>query len=161
MAAEHIYRVSAWWSSGRTGLARCESAPNAIHFSEAEDCGGLPGRWTPEQLLLAALAACFTTTFETLADAARFPYVDLEVEVEGRARKNKLDGSFSEIVLRPRVTVQSEKEIDEGMGLLRQANSICLIGRAISIPQSADFKVAVDGLSAIGCAAGAVAKARV
>ena len=63
MAAEYTYRVSAWWTSGRTGLAKCESSPNTIHFSEAAELGGLQGRWTPEQLLLCALAGCFTTTF--------------------------------------------------------------------------------------------------
>ena len=59
MAAEYIYRVAAWWTSGRTGLAKCESAPNTIHFSEAPEFGGLEGRWTPEQLLLCSLAGCF------------------------------------------------------------------------------------------------------
>ena len=49
MAAEYTYRVSAWWTSGRTGLAKCESSPNTIHFSEAAELGGLQGRWTPEQ----------------------------------------------------------------------------------------------------------------
>ena len=52
MPAEYSYRVSAWWTSGRTGLAKCESSPNTIHFSEAAELGGLQGRWTPEQLLL-------------------------------------------------------------------------------------------------------------
>ena len=67
MAAEYTYRVSAWWTSGRTGLAKCESSPNTIHFSEAAELGGLQGRWTPEQLLLCALAGCFTTTFHEVA----------------------------------------------------------------------------------------------
>jgi len=35
-----------------------------------------------EQLLLSALAACFTTTFEAVARSAKFPYTDLEVEVD-------------------------------------------------------------------------------
>ena len=43
MASEYTYRVSAWWTSGRTGLAKCESSPNTIHFSEAAELGGLAG----------------------------------------------------------------------------------------------------------------------
>jgi AIR synthase related protein, N-terminal domain len=70
MAAEYTYRVSAWWTSGRTGLAKCESSPNTIHFSEAAELGGLQGRWTPEQLLLCALASSFTTTFADIGDLA-------------------------------------------------------------------------------------------
>ena len=143
MADEHAYRVSAWWTSGQTGLAKCDSAPNPIHFSEAEEFGGLKGRWTPEQLLLSALAACFITTFETLARSAKFGYTDLEVEVEGTAHKNKLKFTFSEIVLRPRLTVQSEQEIDQAMDLLRAAKSLCLIARVISVPQTTELKVEV------------------
>jgi len=143
MAAEHAYRVSAWWTSGPTGLAKCESAPNAIHFSEAEELGGLKGRWTPEQLLLCALAACFTTTFEAVARRANFAYMDMEVEVEGKVSNEKLGCTFSEIVLHPRLTVQSEEELEEGMGLLRRAKSLCLISRAISVPQATELKVEV------------------
>ena len=94
MAAEYIYRVAAWWTSGRTGLAKCESAPNTIHFSEAPEFGGLEGRWTPEQLLLCALAGCFTTTFQDVAHGAKFEYTDLEVEVEGSVHRNRLGMQF-------------------------------------------------------------------
>lgn len=150
MAAEHTYRVSAWWTSGRTGLAKCESAPNAIHFSEAADLGGLDGRWTPEQLLLCALAACFTTTFEAVARSAKFAYTDLEVEVEGTAQKNKLGCTFNEIFLRPTLTVQSEDGLEEGMDLLRRAKSMCLISRAISVPQTTEPKVEVCKMPVAG-----------
>src|ERR1700685_284961 len=92
MAAEYTYRVSAWWTSGRTGLAKCESSPNTIHFSEAAELGGLQGRWTPEQLLLCALAGCFTTTFHEVAHAAKFDFTDLEVEIEGSVRRNRGTG---------------------------------------------------------------------
>jgi peroxiredoxin-like protein len=150
MAAEHTYRVSAWWTSGRTGLAKCESAPNALHFSEPADLGGLEGRWTPEQLLLCALAACFTTTFEAVARSAKFAYTDLEVEVEGAVQKNKLGSTFDEVVLRPILTVQSEEELEAGLGLLRRAKSLCMISRAISVPQTTEPKVEVCKVPAGG-----------
>jgi organic hydroperoxide reductase OsmC/OhrA len=77
---EHEYRVEAWWTSEQTGVAKSETSPNAIHFSAAPDCGGLEGRWTPEELLLASVTGCFTTTFRTIASSARFEFTDLEVD---------------------------------------------------------------------------------
>jgi len=151
MAAEHTYRVAAWWTSGRTGLAKCESVPNAIHFSEPVEMGGLEGRWTPEQLLLCALAGCFTTTFQAVAHSARFAYTDLEVEVEGTVHRNKLGCTFDEIFLRPTLTVQSEEDLEEGMGLLRRAKSLCAIARAISVPQTTEPKVEVRKARAGRC----------
>jgi organic hydroperoxide reductase OsmC/OhrA len=137
MAAEYTYRVSAWWTSGRTGLAKCESSPNTIHFSEAAELGGLQGRWTPEQLLLCALAGCFTTTFHEVARAAKFDFTDLEVEIEGSVRRNRNTGcSFSEILIRPRLTVQSEEQYEAGLNLLRKTKAVCMISRAITVPQT-------------------------
>jgi organic hydroperoxide reductase OsmC/OhrA len=106
MAAEYTYRVSAWWTAGRTGLAKCESSPNTIHFFEAAELGCLPGRWIPpEQLLLCALAGCFTTTFHDVARATKFDFTDLEVEIEGSVLRNRNTGcNFNEILMRPRLT---------------------------------------------------------
>jgi organic hydroperoxide reductase OsmC/OhrA len=153
MAAEYTYRVSAWWTSGRTGLAKCESSPNTIHFSEAAELGGLQGRWTPEQLLLCALAGCFTTTFHEVARAAKFDFTDLEVEIEGSVRRNRSAGcNFNEILIRPRLTVQFEAQREEGLNLLRKTKSVCMISRAITVPQTLEpavetGKVPVEGWS--------------
>ena len=153
MAAEYTYRVSAWWTSGRTGLAKCESSPNTIHFSEAAELGGLQGRWTPEQLLLCALAGCFATTFHDVARAAKFDYTDLEVEIEGSVHRSRSAGcNFSEILIRPRLTVQSEEQREAGLALLRKTKAVCMISRAITVPQTLEpavetGKVPVEGWS--------------
>jgi len=137
MAAEYTYRVSAWWTSGRTGLAKCESSPNTIHFSEAAELGGLQGRWTPEQLLLCALAGSFTTTFHEVARGAKFEFTDLEVEIEGSVRRTRGNGcNFSEILIRPRLTVASDDQCETGLAMLRKTKSLCMISRAITVPQT-------------------------
>lgn len=151
MPAEYTYRVSAWWTSGRTGLAKCESSPNTIHFSEAAELGGLQGRWTPEQLLLCSLAGCFTTTFSEVARAAKFDFTDLEVEIEGCVRRSRTAGcSFTEILLRPRLTVASDELREPGLMLLRRTKSVCMISRAITVPQTMEpavetVKLPVEG----------------
>ena len=137
MAAEYSYRVSAWWTSGRTGLAKCESSPTAIHFSEAAELGGLEGRWTPEQLLLCSLAGCFTTTFHDVAGSAKFEYADLEVEIEGLVGRTRASRcSFQGILIRPRLKVHSDDQIEAGLTLLRRTKSVCMISRAITVPQT-------------------------
>ena len=87
MSDEHAYRVAAWWTSGRTGLAKSDSAPNAIHFTAPTEFGGLEGRWTPEELLLAAIAGCYTTTVRAIAGGVHFDFTDLQVEASGTVRK--------------------------------------------------------------------------
>lgn len=87
MEEGHRFQVVAWWTSGRAGIAKSGSSPNAIHFTSPKAFGGLEGRWTPEELLLCALASCYTTTFRTLAEASKFDYEDLGVEAEERLKR--------------------------------------------------------------------------
>jgi organic hydroperoxide reductase OsmC/OhrA len=137
MPSEYTYRVSAWWTSGRTGLAKCESSPNTIHFSEAAEVGGLQGRWTPEQLLLCALAGCFTTTFHEVAKGAKFQFTDLEVEIEGSVKRSRTNGcNFAEILIRPRLTVPIADQREPGLALLRRTKALCMISRALTATQT-------------------------
>lgn len=136
MENEHTYRVVAWWNAGRTGLAKSDSAPNAIHFAAPPQFGGLEGRWSPEDLLLCAVAGCFTTTFRALADYSKFRYTDLEVEVEGTVRKADSGYEFEAITLRPTLTLSDPEERPRAERLLEKTKRLCLVSRAVSVPQT-------------------------
>ena len=136
MENEHSYRVIAWWSSGKTGLAKSDSAPNAIHFTAPPQFGGLEGRWSPEDLLLCAIAGCYTTTFRALADYSSLEYADLEVEVTGTVRKLESGYGFTEIEIRPKLTIGNEDERPRAQRLLEKAKGLCLVSRALNVPQA-------------------------
>jgi organic hydroperoxide reductase OsmC/OhrA len=135
MEEEHRFRVVAWWASGRTGLARSSSAPNAIHFTSPPAFGGLEGRWTPEDLLLCAISSCYTTTFRTLADYSKLKYTDLQVEVEGLINKADTGYSFGEVLIRPNLVIPREEDQARAIKLLHKAKELCLVSRALSIAQ--------------------------
>ena len=141
MEGAQKYRVVAWWSSGRTGLAKSNSAPNAIHFTAPPEFGGLEGRWTPEDLLLSAVASCYTTTFHTLANYSKLEYADLEVEVEGMILKTDSGYSFSEIAIRPSLTISSDEEQTRALRILQKAKTMCLVSRALSVEQKFEPRV--------------------
>jgi peroxiredoxin-like protein len=128
---EHSYRVAAWWTSGRTGLAKSDSAPNAIHFTAPAEFGGLEGRWTPEELLLAAVASCYTTTLRTIAGGVEFDFTDLQVEASGTVRKIDSGYSFTQIVVRPNLKISSASERDRAIEVLKRAEKLCLVSRAL------------------------------
>jgi organic hydroperoxide reductase OsmC/OhrA len=110
---------------------------------------GLEGRWTPEDLLLSALASCYTTTFHALAQYSKFAYADLETEVEETIGKTDSGYSFSEIVIRPNLTISSEEEQARALRLLQKAKSICLVSRALSVEQKFEPRVQVGGGSRV------------
>ncbi|HKU27758.1 MAG TPA: OsmC family protein [Candidatus Sulfotelmatobacter sp.] len=131
MSEEHAYRVAAWWTSGRTGLAKSDSAPNAIHFTAPTEFGGLEGRWTPEELLLAAIAGCYTTTVRAIAGGAQFDFTDLQVEASGTVRKGESGYNFTQITLRPNLKIASSEQRDKALELLKRAEKLCLVSRAM------------------------------
>lgn len=141
MENEHAYRVVAWWNAGKTGLAKSDAAPNAIHFAAPPQFGGLEGRWSPEDLLLCAVAGCFTTTFRALADYSKFEYLDLEVEVEGCVSKAESGYEFSGILIRPKLTLSDPQELPRAELLLEKSKKLCLISRALAIPQTFEQRV--------------------
>ena len=140
---EHSYRVAAWWTSGRTGLAKSDSAPNAIHFTAPKEFGGLEGRWTPEELLLAAVAGCFTTTLRAVAGSGQFDFTDLQVEASGKIRKSQFGYVFSEIVIQPTLNIACSEERERALDLLRKAEKLCLVSRAIDVPLRFEPKVEI------------------
>jgi len=143
MEDAHQFRVVAWWASGRTGIAKSSSAPNAIHFTAPPAFGGLEGRWTPEDLLLCAVASCYTTTFRTLAEYSKFEYTDLQVEVEGAIGKADTGYNFGEMLIRANLTIPQGEEQARAIKLLHKAKGLCLVSRALSVEQRFEPRVQV------------------
>src|ERR1700675_4557816 len=143
MENEHKYRVVAWWTSGQMGIAKSDSAPNAIHFTAPSQFGGIEGRWTPEDLLMNALASCFTTTFHTISCYSKFEYTDLEVEAEGTVSKTDTGYCFSEIVIRPNSKLASEESRQRAISLLHKAKELCLVSRSLATPQKFEIQVEI------------------
>ena len=112
-------------------MAKSDSAPNAIHFTAPTEFGGLEGRWTPEELLLAAVAGCYTTTLRAIAGGAQFDFTDLQVEASGTVRKADSGYTFSQIIVRPNLKIGSADERERALDLLKRAEKLCLVSRAL------------------------------
>ena len=149
MENEHKYRVVAWWTSGQTGIAKSDSAPNAIHFTAPPQFGGVEGRWAPEDLLMTALASCFTTTFHAIAGHSKFEYTDLAVEAEGTVSKTDTGYGFNEIVIRPTLTIASEENRQRAISLLQKVRELCLVSRALAAPQRFEIQVEIGRHSVV------------
>jgi peroxiredoxin-like protein len=146
MEETHKFRVVAWWSSGRTGIAKSDSAPNAIQFTAPTAFGGIEGRWTPEDLLLGSIASCYTTTFQAIAAYSKFEYTDLEVEVEGTVSKINSGYAFQTIVIRPKLTIADDEGGQHALNVLKKVKGLCLVSRALAIEQEFDPKIEVAEL---------------
>ena len=59
------------WTSGRTGIATSDSAPNAIHFTAPPNFKGMKGRWTPEDPKYRSISTNFGDELVTSSNLLR------------------------------------------------------------------------------------------
>ena len=131
MESTHEYRVEAIGAGGRNGVVHAEGILPAISFSPPPEFLGETGRWTPEHFLVAAVASCFISTFEGMAQNSHFDFGSLHMAAEGALANENGGWRFTEIRLRPVVTVQEEEDHDRAVRLLEKAKKSCLIARSL------------------------------
>jgi organic hydroperoxide reductase OsmC/OhrA len=92
---------------------------------------GEPGRWTPEHFLVAAVASCFASTFSGIAEKSRLGFASFNLDAEGQLGNEDGIWRFTEIRLRPVVTVLKEEDRDRAILLLEKAGKSCLVARSL------------------------------
>lgn len=95
---------------------------------------GPGGRWSPEQLLVAAAASCYAVTFAAVAERRGIPVHSLSVTGTGHVG-HRDDGrmGFIAIELTPRVQTD-ESFVAAAERTARAADTACLVSRAIAVP---------------------------
>jgi peroxiredoxin-like protein len=135
------YLVTAKWEAGRKGVVSAEGVDPSIRFSSPPEFKGESGFWTPEHFLVAAVASCYVVTFYAIADISKLDFLGLELSIEGKL--GKLDGKlrFTEIVMRPILTIVREEDRQRANRLLEKAEQGCLVARSLSCPVTTDTLV--------------------
>jgi peroxiredoxin-like protein len=134
MSQTHAYHVTAKWEAGRNGIVSAKEIHPPIHFSAPPEFKGEIGLWTPEHLLVAAVASCFIVTFYAMAAAAKVEFVGLQLCVEGKLGKPEGKLRFTEIVLRPTLMIVYNDELEQAKRILEKAEEGCLIARSLACP---------------------------
>ena len=81
-AFPHRYHARA--QGGQSGSVRVLSdGLDVLETSPPPEFGGPGGDWSPETLLVAAIADCYVLSFRAVARASRLEWQSLEVDVEG------------------------------------------------------------------------------
>ena len=131
METHHEYRVNAFGAGGRNGVVHAEGVLSSISFSAPPEFLGELGRWTPEHFLVAAVASCFVSTFSGIAEKSRLRFASFNLDAEGVLGNEDGIWRFTEIKLRPVVTILKEEDRDLAILLLEKAEKSCLIARSL------------------------------
>lgn len=129
------HRYSARIAGGPAGYATLSSGgvPD-LRTAPPLDFDGPGDAWSPEQLLLAAVASCFLLTFRSVAQASRLEFVSLSVDAEGVVDRVNGVTRFTEIVLRPRVALPAGADLVRVQRALEKAERACLVSASLDTP---------------------------
>jgi len=125
------YRTATAWSSGRSGTLTASDKPD-LSVSSPPEFKGEAGRWTPEDLFVAAVDLCTMTTFLAFAERQALALRGYRSEAEGLLEFVDDGYRFTRVVLRPVITLLDAASMDHGRKILKDAHEACLIGRSIT-----------------------------
>lgn len=141
--ADHQYHALANWKEGRSGTVSADGVVDVDTFSAPPEFQGEVGVWTPEHFLVAAVATCFVTTFNAIAEFSKFKFVSLRVEVDGSLEKAPGGYGFGRILVRPVIEIFAEADRERAVRLLEKAERACVISRSLKTQPEMQAQVLV------------------
>lgn len=150
MGILHTYSAELSWSGAVTGGTTSYTSYSRDHDVIFDGKPPLPGsadpvfrgdptRYNPEELLVAALAQCHMLWFLHLAAVAGIVVVGYTDRATGTMRVEAAGhGQFTEVVLRPCVTVTGEAADADLAGLHARAQEHCFIARSVNFTVRTD-----------------------
>jgi organic hydroperoxide reductase OsmC/OhrA len=120
---------------------RLEPLPSA----PPAEFGGPGDRWSPETLLVAAVADCFILSFRAVARASQLPWVSLNCAVEGTLDRIDRVTQFTEFRVQALLRVPPGGDESKALRLLEKAEQVCLISNSLKGRSHLEARVEVVG----------------
>lgn len=134
---------SGWERRLRRGCGRIAGKPTIAGSSDPHFRGDVD-RWNPEELLVASLSACHQLWYLHLCSDAGIAVTAYEDHAEGiMIEEAGGTGRFSQVVLRPQVTLANGSDAAKALSLHHAAGRKCFIARSVNFPVPHEPRVTV------------------
>ena len=128
------YKVGVAWEGDRITTVTSTGKPDFVVATPPEFKNGVPGVWSPEDLLVAAVASCFAVTMVAVAERRDLPLYQLDVTGTGHLTQRD-DGRFGFVAVELTAHIQTaEPSIEALTRAAKYAERACLISMALDVP---------------------------
>ncbi|MFI7694842.1 OsmC family protein [Nonomuraea sp. NPDC049655] len=145
MTRHHTYTTTVTWTGNRgTGTSGYRDydrdhdlsaeGPQVIAGSSDPAFRGDPARWNPEQLLVGSLSQCHMLWYLHLCAEAGVVVTAYADHAAGTMAESGAGGHFTEVVLRPEVTVAAPEMAETAARLHEDAHKACFIAASVNFP---------------------------
>nr|WP_163502683.1 OsmC family protein [Halomonas socia] len=153
---QHDYHVQVTWTGNLGSGTRDYRAYSRDH--EIEIAGkatlqgsadpaflGDAGRHNPEDMLVASLSACHMLWYLHLCAEARIVVEDYIDQAQGNmALTSSGGGHFTQVTLRPRVTVSGDSDAQLAERLHERAHALCFIANSVNFPVTCEPSIVLQ-----------------
>lgn len=94
--------------------------------------GGPGDLWSPETLLVAAVADCFILTFRAIARGSRFDWNAVTCDVEGVLDRVERVTRFTDFHMQVELRVPAGADTTKAERIARRSEEVCLITRSLT-----------------------------
>lgn len=128
----HQYEVKVNWESHRKGIMSSPVLNATIEVATPpEFAGGMPGIWSPEHLLVAAVNSCLMTTFLAIAENFKFSFIHFESTAKGKLERLDNKYMITEVELSPVLTISADADKEKALRILQKSEAACLISNSV------------------------------
>ncbi|HXV96683.1 MAG TPA: OsmC family protein [Gaiellaceae bacterium] len=127
------FPASIEWRGGRLTRASSPGKPSLDVATPPEFKGGVPGVWSPEDLLVAAVGSCFAVTLVAVAERSGVELTVLDVDGVGHIER-AADGRFRFTVIELDVEVEADADPGRLERLAAKAEQVCIVSLALDVP---------------------------
>lgn len=139
----HRYTVDA--EATATGTVAVGAAGLAtLDTSSPPEFDGPPGHWSPETLLVAAVADCYVLSFRAVARAAAFEWKSLNCRVVGVLERVSGVTQFTRFTTAVRLRAPRGADRERAREILERAEKVCLIANSLRGERSLEIEVLVE-----------------
>ncbi len=140
----HLYVVKADAEGGNNVILSSKGIPDLESAGPAE-FGGPGDVWSPETLLVGAVADCFILSFRAIARKAKLDWISLTAEASGTL--DKLDGftQFVGFTVKAELAIPDEQQLKKAEVILEKAEKYCLVSNSMKAATHLDASVRVEG----------------
>jgi len=131
LSLPHHYSIKVNGAPTGDLIASADHLPD-LEVSPPLEFGGPGDKWSPEDLLMAAVANCLVLSFRAIAATSKLEWKSIECVSEGEL--NLVDGKmlFTKILSKVELVILSEDDRAKAEKLLHKAEKTCLISNSLS-----------------------------
>ena len=114
---------------------------DSMESNAPKEFGGPGDKWSPEDLLVAAVADCFVLSFRAVAGMSKFAWKDISCEVTGELDKADTGVQFVGFKVKAKLVVGADADVARAESLLKKAKGACFITSSLKAPAELEAEV--------------------